>query len=94
MQYFMINTTSGEPITVVSKGSIDHGDIHWVDGAYCVNEIHHIQVRGRHIAFMTKERHIFARIECQDFAEAQSYAHFNFGYIVEFDAALIKDDPA
>ena len=94
MAYVMINTTEGEPITVIEMRSSDISEIPWVEGAHCANEIAHIQIRGAHIIFMNKERAEFASLSCQDHEEAKIYALANFGYMVEFDDTRTGGDMA
>lgn len=91
-QYYMINTTEGEPVAVVSQGSMDHGEFVWTEGCHVVNEIVHIQILGRNIIFMNRERHEFAVLTCQDHAEAKAYALANFGWICVFDDSIPSEE--
>lgn len=84
MQYFMINTHEGEPVAIVGEGSLDGGGIEWVEDCHCVNEIHGITLRGKHIIFKGAKGEEFASITCESPAEAQQVAFARYGYMFAF----------
>lgn len=92
MQYFMINTHEGEPVAVVGKGSLDHGEIEWVEDCHVVNEIHGITIRGKHIIFTGAKGEEFASITCEDPWEAKCVAMARYGHVVAFTLEALGED--
>lgn len=91
MEYVMINTLDGLPVCVFEMRLTDIDQIDWIDACHCVNQLAHLQIRGRHIIFMNKERHEFASLACQDHAEACKVALSDFGYMCDFDDSIVDE---